>query len=57
MNELIYEAKLCKNCIKTGLYEKAYESAQNIEDELTRLEIQKSQSFWGKLKSALKISM
>lgn len=30
-----------KDCLKTGFYERAYELAQNIDDELTTMEIMK----------------
>lgn len=44
MESLICEAKELKNCLKTGYYERAYELAQNIEDELTTMAIKKDQS-------------
>ena len=34
MEGIISEARELKECIKTGYYERAYELAQNIEDEL-----------------------
>jgi hypothetical protein len=40
-NGLIGEARELKNCLKAGLYERAYELAQNIDDELTSLAINK----------------
>ena len=44
MEGLIYEAKELKNCLKAGFYERAYELAQNIEDELVMMAIKKDQS-------------
>ena len=41
MEGLIMEARELKDCLKTGYYERAYELAQNIEDELTTMEIKK----------------
>lgn len=57
MKDLIIEARTLKNCLKTGLYEQAYECAQNIDDELTTMEIKKNRSLWARLKSALQISL
>lgn len=39
MEGVIAEARELKECLKTGFYERAYELAQNIEDELTTFEI------------------
>lgn len=39
---LIAEAKELKDCIKTGFNERAYELAQNIEDELVSMAIKKN---------------
>ena len=44
MEGLILEVRELKNCLRTGYYERAYELAQNIEDELTTIEIKKDQS-------------
>lgn len=41
MEQLIQEIRELKNCLKTGYYERAYELAQNIDDELTTAEIKK----------------
>ncbi len=57
MKELIIEVRTLKNCLKAGLYERAYECAQNIDDELTTMEIKKNRSLWARLKSALQISL
>lgn len=41
MEGIISEARELKECLKTGFYERAYELAQNIDDELTSLELGK----------------
>lgn len=41
MEELIPEIRELKDCLKTGYYERAYELAQNIDDELTTRAIKK----------------
>lgn len=41
MEELIYEARELKQCLLAGYYERAYELAQNIDDEITSMEIKK----------------
>lgn len=41
MESLIIEARELKECLKAGFYERAYELAQNIDDELTTMEIKK----------------
>lgn len=41
MEELIPEIRELKNCLRAGWYERAYELAQNIDDELTTMEIKK----------------
>lgn len=41
MEGIIEEARELKNCLKVGYYERAYELAQNIEDELVSIEIRK----------------
>lgn len=41
MEGIIAEARELKDCLKTGFYERAYELAQNIDDELTSLELNK----------------
>lgn len=41
MEGLILEVRELKDCLKTGFYERAYELAQNIDDELTSLELNK----------------
>lgn len=41
MEQIIYETRELKQCLLTGFYEKAYELAQNIDDELTSYEIKK----------------
>lgn len=57
MKKLIIEVRTLKNCLKAGLYERAYECAQNIDDELTTMEIKKNRSLWARLKSVLQISL
>lgn len=42
MEGLIAEAKELKNCLRTGYYERAYELAENIEDELITMEIKRT---------------
>lgn len=41
MEGIITEMRELKDCLKTGFYERAYELAQNIDDELTTMEIMK----------------
>ena len=41
MDGLIAEIRELKDCLRTGLVERAYELAQNIDDELTTMEIKK----------------
>lgn len=41
MEGIIAEMRELKDCLKTGFYERAYELAQNIDDELTTMEIMK----------------
>ena len=41
MEGIIAEVRELKDCLKTGFYERAYELAQNIDDELTSLELSK----------------
>jgi hypothetical protein len=57
VKELIIEVRTLKNCLKAGLYEKAYECAQNIDDELTTREIKKNRSFKERIKAALQINL
>ena len=38
---IISEARELKECIKAGFYERAYELAQNIDDELTSMELRR----------------
>lgn len=42
MEGLISEIRELKDCLKVGMYEKAYELAQNIDDELTTIELKKN---------------
>jgi hypothetical protein len=42
VEELIPEIRELKECLKTGFYERAYELAQNIDDELTTMSIKKA---------------
>lgn len=42
MESLISEIRELKNCLKAGYYERAYELAQNIDDELTTEAIKKT---------------
>ena len=39
MEGIIAEIRELKNCLKAGYYERAYELAQNIDDELTTIAI------------------
>lgn len=41
MSNIISEARELKECIKAGFYERAYELAQNIDDELTSMELRR----------------
>lgn len=41
MDGIIAEARELKYCLLAGLYERAYELAQNIDDEATTMEIKK----------------
>lgn len=41
MEALIQEARELKQCLLAGYYERAYELAQNIDDELTTQELKK----------------
>ena len=41
MDSLIPEVRELKQCLIAGLYERAYELAQNIDDELTTREIKR----------------
>lgn len=42
MESLISEIRELKDCLKTGFYEKAFELAQNIDDEITTIEIKRT---------------
>lgn len=42
MDGMISEARELKNCLRAGYYERAYELAQNIEDELVTMEIKRT---------------
>ena len=42
MESLIMETRELKNCLRAGYYERAYELAQNIDDELTTMELKKN---------------
>lgn len=42
MEGIIAEIRELKNCLKVGMYERAYELAQNVDDEITTLEIKKA---------------
>lgn len=48
MEEIIAEMIELKDCIRTGFYERAYELAQNVCDELTTFEIKKTSQFMNK---------
>lgn len=39
MESIIAEIRELKECLKAGYYERAYELAQNVDDELTTYEI------------------
>lgn len=41
MEGIIAELRELKDCLKVGMYERAYELAQNIDDEITTIEIKK----------------
>ena len=41
MEGIIAEIRELKDCLKVGMYERAYELAQNIDDEITTIEIKK----------------
>lgn len=45
MEEIICEVRELKECLKTGFYERAYELAQNVDDELTTFEIKTASEF------------
>lgn len=42
MEGIIAEIRELKDCLKTGFYERAYELAQNIDDEITSIEIKRT---------------
>ena len=42
MEGIIAELRELKDCLRTGFYERAYELAQNIDDEITTMEIKKA---------------
>lgn len=48
MEGIIAEIRELKTCLKTGYYERAYELAQNIDDELTAYEIKTANHFLSK---------
>lgn len=45
MEGIIAEVRELKECLKAGYYERAYELAQNVDDELTTLEIKTASHF------------
>jgi len=45
MEGLIAEMRELKDCLKAGYYERAYELAQNVDDELTMYEIKQASHF------------
>ena len=49
MEGIIAEVRELKECLKTGFYERAFELAQNVDDELTTLEIKNTSQFLNKL--------
>lgn len=42
MESIIVEIRELKNCLKAGMYERAYELAQNVDDEITSMEIKRT---------------
>ena len=42
MEGIIAEIRELKDCLKTGFYERAYELAQNIDDEITSIELKRT---------------
>lgn len=48
MEGIIAEIRELKECLKTGYYERAYELAQNVDDELTTYEIKTASQFMSK---------
>lgn len=42
MEGIINEVRELKHCLLAGLYARAYELAQNVDDELTTLEIKRT---------------
>lgn len=48
MEEIIAEIRELKECLKAGYYERAYELAQNVDDELTTYEIKTASQFMRK---------
>lgn len=49
MESIIAEIRELKQCLKVGYYEKAFELAQNIDDELTTYEIKTASQFLNNL--------
>lgn len=47
--DLLSEMRELKECIKAGFYPRAYELAQNIDDELTSYELRKTSQLLEKL--------
>lgn len=48
MESIISEVRELKECLKAGYYERAYELAQNVDDELTTFEIKQASHFMEK---------
>lgn len=48
MDEVIAEVRELKDCLKAGYYERAYELAQNVDDELTTFELKQIRRIEGK---------
>lgn len=48
MESIILEVRELKECLKAGYYERAYELAQNVDDELTTYEIKTTSQFFSK---------
>lgn len=49
MESIILEVRELKECLKAGYYERAYELAQNIDDEITTLELKNTSQFLKKV--------
>ena len=43
MEKIIFEIRELKQCLLAGFYERAFELAQNVDDELTTIELKKGE--------------